>query len=190
MVLLQLSAEGQTNRNQLITNSMTLKEFKEKYPMVQESDLISVAFYHIGIIEEANEEIYHSEEDPEEEESWRELYESEITEEEYADDYTSSNDSILNQSRFYIIASTSFYMSETCYFPSTDGVNHTLEELGCSMALRWGDNEFDNDYEIFNRLIEHFPGYLIEKKDTFNLDTDMGLVVKRVYLVYPNFRNI
>ncbi len=160
---------------------MTLKEFKEKYPMVQESDLFSVAICITDMIQEANEEIYHSEEDPEEEESWKELYESEIMEEDYDDDYTSFNDSILNQSRFYIIASTSFYMSETYYFPSTDGVNHTSEELGCSMALRWGDWEFSNEDEIFNRLTNHFPGYVIEKKDTFNLDTDMGLVVKRVY---------
>jgi hypothetical protein len=158
---------------------MTLKEFKEKYPMVQESDLISVAFYHIGIIQEANEEIYHSEEDQEEEESWRELYESETLEDD--DAYMSFNDSILSQSRFHIIASTSFDVYETYYFPSTDGVNHTREELGCSMALRWGDWEFSNEDEIFNRLTNHFPGYLIEKKDTFNLDTDMGLVVKRVY---------
>jgi hypothetical protein len=72
-------------------------------------------------------------------------------------------------------------MSETYYFPSTDGINHTSEELGCSMALRWDHIEFDNEDEISSRLSEHFPGYLIEKKDTFNIDTDMGLVVKRVY---------
>jgi hypothetical protein len=72
-------------------------------------------------------------------------------------------------------------MSETYYFPSTDGINHTSEELGFSMALRWGHWEFDNEDEILNRLTNHFPGYLIEKKDTFNLDTNMGLIVKRVY---------
>jgi hypothetical protein len=157
---------------------MRLQEFKDKYPMVEETDLYSVAFHINGMLEEVHQEMYSSEEDPEEEESWRELYESETLEE---DDYTSFNDSILNESRFYIIASTSFYMSETYYFPSTDGVNHTSEELGCSMALRWGDWEFSNEDEILNRLTNHFPGYLIEKKDTFNLDTDIGHIVKRVY---------
>ena len=160
---------------------MTLQEFKEKYPMVQESDLFSVAFYHIGIIEEANEEMHYSEEDPEEEKSWRELYESETLEDDDDTAYTSFNDSILSQSRFHIIASTSFGVCETYYFPSTDGINHTLEELGCSMALRWGDWEFDNEDQIFNRLTNHFPGYLIEKKDTINIDSDMGHIVKRVY---------
>jgi hypothetical protein len=160
---------------------MTTKEFLEKYPMVQETDLYSVAFHINGMLEEVYQEMYSSEEDQEEEESWRELYESEIMEEDYDEYHTSFNDSILSQSRFHIIASTSFDVYETYYFPSTDGVNHTREELGCSMALRWGDWEFSNEDEIFNRLTNHFPGYLIEKKDTFNLDTDMGLVVKRVY---------
>jgi hypothetical protein len=167
---LQLSAEGQTKRNQLITNAMTTKEFLEKYPMVLESDVNQLTSHvrleMISYYEDLEDPNYHPEDDQEED---------------YDDDYASFNDSILNQSRFYIIASTSFYMSETYYFPSTDGVNHTSEELGCSMALRWGDNEFDNGDEISGRLSEHFPGYLIEKKDTFNLDTDMGLVVKRVY---------
>ena len=162
---------------------MTLKEFKEKYPMVQESDLFSVALCITDMIQEANEEMHYSEEDPEEEESWRELYESEIMEEDYDDDtnYININDSIISESRFYIIASTSFFMSETFFFPSTDGIGHTYSELGCSMALRWGDYEFDNEDEIFNRLIEHFADYLIEKTDTINIDSDLGHIVKRVY---------
>jgi hypothetical protein len=49
------------------------------------------------------------------------------------------------------------------------------------MALRWGDYEFDNEDEIFNRLIEHFADYLIEKTDTINIDSDLGHIVKRVY---------
>jgi len=149
---------------------MTTKEFLEKYPMVLESDVnqltLNVRLEMISYYEDLEDPSYHSEDDQEED---------------HDDDYTSFNDSILNESRFHIIASTSFYMSETFFFPSVDGVNHTLEELGCSMAERWGDNEFDNEDEISGRLSEHFPGYLIEKKDTFNLDTDMGLVVKRVY---------
>jgi len=160
---------------------MTLQEFKEKYPMVQETDLYSVAFYINGMLEEVYQEMYSSEEDTEEEKSWRELYESETLEDDDDTAYTSFNDSILSQSRFHIIASTSFGVCETYYFPSTDGINHTLEELGCSMALRWGHWEFDNEDEILNRLTNHFPGYLIEKKDTINIDSDMGHIVKRVY---------
>lgn len=159
---------------------MTTQEFKEKYPMVQETDLYSVAFHINGMLEEVYQEMYSSEEDTEEEKSWMELYESETLEDD-DDAYTSFNDSILSQSRFYIIASTSFGVCETYYFPSTDGINHTLEELGCSMALRWGHWEFDNEDEIFNRLTNHFPGYFIEKKDTINIDSDMGHIVKRVY---------
>jgi hypothetical protein len=160
---------------------MTLQEFKEKYPMVQETDLYSVAFYINGMLEEVYQEMYSSEEDTEEEKSWRELYESETLEDDDDTAYTSFNDSILSQSRFHIIASKSFGVCETYYFPSTDGINHTLEELGCSMALRWGHWEFDNEDEILNRLTNHFPGYLIEKKDTINIDSDMGHIVKRVY---------
>jgi hypothetical protein len=160
---------------------MTLQEFKEKYPMVQESDLFSVVLQMNHMVEEVYEQMYHSEEDRLEEESWMELYESETLEDDDDDAYTNFNDSILSQSRFYIIASTSFGVCETYYFPSTDGINHTLEELGCSMALRWGHWEFDNEDEILNRLTNHFPGYLIEKKDTINIDSDMGHIVKRVY---------
>jgi hypothetical protein len=160
---------------------MTTKEFLEKYPMVQESDLFSVVLQMNHMVEEVYEQMYHSEEDRLEEESWMELYESETLEDDDDDAYTNFNDSILSQSRFYIIASTSFGVCETYYFPSTDGINHTLEELGCSMALRWGHWEFDNEDEILNRLTNHFPGYLIEKKDTINIDSDMGHIVKRVY---------
>jgi hypothetical protein len=164
---------------------MTTKEFLEKYPMVQESDLFSVVFEMNRMVEEVYEQMYHSEqdqleEDQLEEESWMELYESETLEDD-DDAYTSFNDSILSQSRFHIIASTSFGFCETYYFPSTDGINHTREELGCSMALRCGHWEFDNEDEILNRLTNHFPGYLIEKKDTINIDSDMGHTVKRVY---------
>ena len=177
---------------------MTLQEFKEKYPMVQESDLFSLVLQMNHMVEEVYEQMYHSEEDRLEEESYMEMYRLDAMEDEDEEeiarmyeegqlmygsdnDHTSSNDSILSESRFYIIASTSFGVCETYYFPSTDGINHTLEELGCSMALRWGHWEFDNEDEILNRLTNHFPGYLIEKKDTINIDSDMGHIVKRVY---------
>jgi hypothetical protein len=149
---------------------MTTKEFLEKYPMVLETDVNQLTSHvrleMISYYEDLEDPNYHPEDDQEED---------------HDDDYTIFNDSILSQGRFHIIASTSFYMSETFFFPSIDGVNHTLEELGCSMAERWGDSEFDNEDEIFSRLSDHFPGYLIEKKDTFNIHSDMGHIVKRVY---------
>jgi hypothetical protein len=157
---------------------MTLQEFKEKYPMVQESDLFSVAFYITDMVEEANEEMYLPVEDEDEQDAYMEEYDSDDSETVENPDTT---DEILNSDEFYIIASTSFTVCETFYFPSKDGSTHSYYELGCSMALRWGDWEFANETEIYLRLCNHFPQHFIEKQDTITIDDDGLNLTKRTY---------
>jgi hypothetical protein len=157
-ILLQLSAEGQTNRNQLITNTMTTKEFLEKYPMVQESDLFSIVLQMNHMVEEVYEQMYHSEQDQLdqdqlEEESWRELYESETLE-----------DNIPYQYPEYVIASTSDDMEETYVFPSDEaGVITDFNELA-SIAKRFGDEHW-SDHDL---VMQQLPDYQFVKQTALN----------------------
>ena len=132
---------------------MTLQEFKDKYPMVEETDLYSVAFYINGMLEEVHQEMYSSEEDQLEEESWRELYESETLE-----------DNIPYQYPEYVIASTSDDMEETYVFPSNEaGVITDFNELA-SIAKRFGDEHW-SDHDL---VMQQLPGYELVKQIAFN----------------------
>ena len=138
---------------------MTTKEFLEKYPMVQESDLFSVVFEMNNMIQEVYEQMYHSEQeqleqDQLEEESWRELYESEILE----DEIETMPDTT------YVVASTSYDMRETYVFPSNeDGAITAFSEIA-AIAERFGDEHW-NDHGL---VMQQLPGYEFVKQIAFN----------------------
>jgi hypothetical protein len=137
---------------------MTTKEFLEKYPMVQESDLFSIVLQMNHMVEEVYEQMYHSEQeqleqDQLEEESWRELYESEIME-----------DNIPYQYPEYVVASTSFEMKETYVFPSNeDGVITDFNEIA-AIAERYGDENWSNPSVVMQKL----PDYELVKPIAIN----------------------
>ena len=58
----------------------------------------------------------------------------------------------------YVVASTSYGHNETFYFIGDKNGSHGFNELGCSMAERWGDSFWNMSDKIDEAINDYFDG--------------------------------